>query len=64
MTLGNGQVWSNSLDQDGRVKTYTLAGGDLHHRLGCGQPHHRHHQQPDRHQSHLRLRQPGSHHQL
>ena len=26
MTLGNGQVWSNSLDQDGRVKTYTLAG--------------------------------------
>ncbi len=24
MTLGNGQVWSNSLDQDGRVKTYTL----------------------------------------
>ena len=26
MTLGNGQVWSNSLDQDGRVRTYTLAG--------------------------------------
>ncbi len=24
MTLGNGQVWSNSLDQDGRVQTYTL----------------------------------------
>ena len=26
MTLGNSQVWSNSLDQDGRVRTYTLAG--------------------------------------
>ncbi len=24
MTLGNGQVWSNSLDQDGRVVNYTL----------------------------------------
>ncbi|MEO8187618.1 MAG: RHS repeat-associated core domain-containing protein, partial [Burkholderiaceae bacterium] len=24
MTLGNTRVWSNSLDQDGRVKTYTL----------------------------------------
>ena len=26
MTLGNGQVWSNNLDQDGRVTNYTLAG--------------------------------------
>ena len=26
ITLGNGQVWSNSLDQDGRVVNYTLAG--------------------------------------
>ena len=25
MTLRNGQVWSNSLDQDGRVTSYTLA---------------------------------------
>ena len=25
-TLGNGQAWSNSLDQDGRVVNYTLGG--------------------------------------
>ena len=63
-TLGNGQAWSNSLDQDGRVVAYSLGGvtytiaWDAANRISGITS-----DNPATDQS-LRLRQPGSDHRL